>query len=177
MAAPSRTEPAAVRGLIGVVSILAVALVALVIYGQPHAPAARGPTRLASLNALLNAASAACLATGWLFIRRRRVAAHRRSMLAAFALSCAFLVSYLAHHAQVGSVPFRGKGPLRAVYFALLLPHIVGAAAVVPLALLAIYRGWTGRIEAHRRIARVALPLWLYVSTSGVLLYWMLYRY
>jgi putative membrane protein len=176
MASPSRAEPAAVRGLIGAVSILAVALVALVIWGQPTASGGRAATRLASLNALLNAASAVCLATGWFFIRRKRVIAHRRSMLAAFALSCAFLVSYLAHHAQVGSVPFGGQGWLRGLYFALLLPHIVGAAAVVPLALFAIYRGWTGRIEAHRRIARVALPLWLYVSTSGVLLYWLLYR-
>jgi putative membrane protein len=175
--APTRAEPGAVRWLILGISVLAVAIVAAVLYGRPPSEATRAPSRLASLNALLNAASAVCLVTGYAFIRRHRIAAHRRSMLTAFALSCAFLVSYLAHHAQVGSVPFRGEGWLRPVYFGLLVPHILGAAAVVPLALFAIYRGWTGRIEAHRRVARVALPLWLYVSVSGVLLYWMLYRF
>ena len=177
MSAPERAEPGAVRWGIFGISVLAVAVVAALIYGRTPADAARAPSGLATLNALLNGASAVCLATGYAFIRRRRIAAHRRSMLTAFALSCAFLVSYLAHHTQVGSVPFRGSGWLRPLYFGLLVPHIVGAAAVVPLALFAIYRGWTGRLEAHRRVARVALPLWLYVSVSGVLLYWMLYRF
>jgi uncharacterized membrane protein YozB (DUF420 family) len=170
------SEPARVRWGIAGISAAAVAGIAWVIYGRAPEPGMRAPGGLASLNALLNAAAAACLETGYAFIRRRRVVAHRRSMLAAFAFSCAFLVSYLVHHAQVGSVPFRGEGWLRALYFTLLLPHIAGAAAVVPLALLAIYRGWTGRLEAHRRVARIALPLWLYVSTSGVVLYFLLYR-
>jgi putative membrane protein len=177
VSAPERAEPGAVRWTISGISILAVAIVAALIYGRAPSDAARAPSGLATLNALLNAASAVCLVTGYAFIRRRRIAAHRRSMLTAFGLSCAFLVSYLAHHAQVGSVPFQGTGWLRPLYFGLLVPHIVGAAAVVPLALFAIYRGWTGRLEAHRRVARVALPLWLYVSVSGVLLYWMLYRF
>jgi len=172
----SASEPAAVRWGIAAISAGAVLLIAWVIYGVTPEPGAPAPTGLASLNALLNAAAAACLVSGYAFIRRRRIAAHRRSMLAAFAFSCAFLVSYLAHHAQVGSVPFQGQGWLRGVYFALLVPHIVGAAAVVPLALLAIYRGWTGQLAAHRRVARIALPLWLYVSTSGVVLYFLLYR-
>jgi uncharacterized membrane protein YozB (DUF420 family) len=177
VALPARAEPRAVRWSILAISALAVAVVAAVIYGRPPAAAGvRPPSALASLNALLNAAAAACLLTGYAYIRRGRVAAHRRAMLTAFALSCVFLVSYLAHHAQVGSVPFRGEGWLRPLYFGLLLPHILGAAAVVPLALFAIYRGWTGRIAAHRRVVRVALPLWLYVSVSGVVLYWMLYR-
>jgi putative membrane protein len=176
VATPTRAEPAAVRWSILVVSALAVAVVAAVIYGQPPADPEHAPSRLASLNAVLNAAAAACLVSGYAFIRRRRIAAHRRSMLTAFALSCAFLVSYLAHHAQVGSVPYAGQGWLRPLYFGLLIPHILGAAAVVPLALFAIYRGWTGRLQAHVRIARVALPLWIYVSVSGVVLYWMLYR-
>jgi putative membrane protein len=168
-------EPASVRWAILGVAALAVGIVAGVIYGQPHTDPARAPSGLASLNAVLNAAAAACLLTGYAFVRRKRIAAHRRSMLAAFGLSCAFLVSYLAHHAQVGSVPYAGQGGLRTLYFGLLIPHIVGAAAVVPLALFAIYRGWTGRIAAHRRIARMALPLWLYVSVSGVVLYFLLY--
>jgi putative membrane protein len=175
MGAQPRSEPAGARWGVALVSLLVVCAVAVVLYGMPRPHAPQAPGRLASLNALLNAASAACLLAGYAFIRRRRIAAHRRSMLTAFALSSAFLVSYLVHHAQVGSVPFRGEGPIRALYFALLVPHVVLAALIVPLALLAIYRGWTGRLEAHRRVARIALPLWLYVSLSGVVLYWMLY--
>jgi putative membrane protein len=169
-------EPVVVRWGIPALSALAVLGLAVLIYGQPRSGADAGPSALASLNALLNACSAACLGTGWFFVRRRKLAAHRRSMLTAFGFSCAFLASYLVHHAQVGSVPFRGEGALRTAYFALLIPHIIGAAVVLPLALFAIYRGWTGRIAAHRKVARIALPLWLYVSASGVVLYWMLYR-
>jgi len=176
MNATPAAEPAAVRWGIPAISALAVLGLALLIYAQPRSVSGSGPSALASLNALLNAGAAACLISGWFFVRRRRIGAHRRSMLAAFALSCAFLVSYLVHHAQVGSVPFRGTGALRGLYFTLLLPHIVGAATVLPLALFAIYRGWTGRIAAHRKVARIALPLWLYVSASGIVLYWMLYR-
>jgi uncharacterized membrane protein YozB (DUF420 family) len=96
-------------------------------------------------------------------------------MLAAFALSSAFLVSYVLHHARVGSVPFRGVGTLRSLYFAILVPHIVLAGVIVPLALFTLYRGWAGKIAAHRRIARFTLPLWLFVSASGVIVYFMLY--
>ena len=174
---PTRAaEPAAIRWGIPLLSALAVGGIAALIYGRPEARGAGQPGALASLNAVLNACAAACLVTGWFFIRRHDVRAHRRSMLSAFGFSCAFLVSYLAHHAQVGSVPFRGEGWLRTLYFSLLLPHIAGAAVVLPLALFAIYRGLTGRIAAHRKVARIALPLWLYVSASGVVLYWMLYR-
>ena len=96
-------------------------------------------------------------------------------MLTAFGLSSAFLVSYVLHHARVGSVPFRGEGMLRAIYFTILLPHIVLAGVIVPLALFTLYRGWVGNIVAHRRIARVTFPLWLFVSASGVTVYFMLY--
>lgn len=87
-----------------------------------------------------------------------------------------FLVTYLIHHAQVGSVPFQGKGAIRVVYFSLLIPHIVLSAAVVPMALLTIYRGWTNRVALHRKIARITLPIWLFVSGSGVAVYFMLYH-
>jgi len=146
-----------------------------VIYLLP-ARSGAGPSVLASLNAFLNAAATVCLLAGFWSIKSGRVLWHRRSMLAAFGLSSAFLVTYLLHHAQVGSVPFRGQGAVRVVYFSLLLPHIVLAAAVVPLALLTIYRGWTNRVTLHKRIARITLPIWLYVSVSGVLLYFMLYH-
>jgi putative membrane protein len=149
--------------------------VTVVIYLLPSRSGA-GPSVLASLNAFLNAAATLALLFGYWSIRTKRIVWHRRSMLAAFGLSSAFLVTYLLHHAQVGSVPFRGQGPLRVVYFFLLVPHVVLAAAVVPLALLTIYRGWTSRLVLHKRIARVTLPIWLYVSVSGVLLYFMLYH-
>lgn len=135
-----------------------------------------GPSILASLNAFLNACATLCLILGYVFIRRKDVVWHRRMMLSAFGISSAFLITYLLHHARVGSVPFRGTGLLRAVYFGLLVPHILLAMFVVPLALFTIYRGWTTRIEAHRRIARVTLPVWLYVSVSGVLVYFLLYH-
>lgn len=113
---------------------------------------------------------------GYVFIRRKNIEAHRASMLSAFAFSVAFLVVYLTHHAQVGSVPFRGTGPWRVAYFALLIPHVLLAMAVVPLALTTIRRGLSGRVPEHRRIARKTLPIWLYVSVTGVLVYLMLYH-
>ena len=131
---------------------------------------------LPSLNALLNATSAVLAATGWWLIRHGRRDAHRRLMLAAFAASTLFLVGYLAYHFQVGSVRFTGRGAIRVTYFALLLSHTVLAALVLPLVLLTLWRGLRGRFEAHRRIARYTIPIWLWVSVTGVVVYWMLYR-
>ena len=110
------------------------------------------------------------------FIEKMKATAHKTCMLSAFVVSSFFLVSYLLHHYQVGSVPFLGRGWQRNVYFALLIPHVVLAACVVPLALTTIHRGWKSRLEQHVRIARWTLPIWLYVSVSGVLIYWMLYH-
>ncbi|MGE5127088.1 MAG: DUF420 domain-containing protein [Betaproteobacteria bacterium] len=131
---------------------------------------------LPTLNALLNATSAVLAATGWWLIRRGRRDAHRRLMLAAFAASTLFLVGYLTYHFQVGSVRFTGQGAIRVVYFALLLSHTLLAALVLPLVLLTLSRGLRRRFEAHRRIARYTIPIWLWVSVSGVVVYWMLYR-
>jgi uncharacterized membrane protein YozB (DUF420 family) len=131
---------------------------------------------LPTLNAALNTASAVLLLTGWWLIRHGRRDAHRRAMLLAVGTSTLFLVSYLAYHFEVGSVRFTGQGPIRAVYFAILLGHTVLAAAIVPLVLVTLRRAWRGRFEAHRALARVTLPLWLWVSVSGVVVYWMLYR-
>jgi putative membrane protein len=149
--------------------------VAAVIYLVPQVPVGREPSVLATANAALNATAGCLLVAGLVFIKRRQIEAHRRAMVAAFVTSSVFLVTYLLHHAQVGSVPFRGEGLVRTVYFGLLIPHIILAAVIVPLALFTIYRGWTGRIELHRRVARITLPLWLYVSVSGVAIYGMLY--
>jgi putative membrane protein len=170
-------DAAAAPWVIGALSLFVVTAVALVVYVLPkHAGVPGEPTPLATLNALLNGSAGCFLLVGYRFIRRRRIAAHRLCMSIATGLSSIFLVTYLLHHAQVGSVPFRGEGVLRPIYFAILIPHVLLAAAIVPLALFTLYRGVTGRIAGHRRIARITLPLWLYVSVSGVVVYWMLYH-
>ncbi len=97
-------------------------------------------------------------------------------MLSAFTTSTLFLISYLAYHYQVGSVPFKGQGWIRVVYFTVLISHTILAVVIVPLVLVTLTRALKGRFEKHRRIARWTLPLWLYVSITGVLVYWMLYR-
>jgi uncharacterized membrane protein YozB (DUF420 family) len=131
---------------------------------------------LPTVNAVLNASSAAFLLTGWLLIRRGRRDAHRRAMLGALACSALFLTSYLVYHAQVGSVRFTGEGAIRTVYFAILISHTVLAVVIVPLVLVTLVRALRGRFAAHRAVARYTLPLWGWVSLSGVAVYWMLYR-
>lgn len=133
-------------------------------------------TSLPHLNALLNSVSALLLLAGYLFVRRRRMAAHRRCMLAALGSSALFLVSYLIYHFSVGSVRFQGQGWPRTVYFAVLVSHTVLATAIVPLVLVTVTRALRRRFDRHRAIARWTLPLWLYVSVTGVVVYWMLYR-
>ena len=113
---------------------------------------------------------------GYALIRSGRREAHRRVMLTAFATSVLFLASYLTYHFQVGSVRFTGQGAIRKVYFAILISHTILAVVIVPLVLATLARARAGRFEAHRRLARLTLPLWLYVSASGVVVYWMLYR-
>ena len=131
---------------------------------------------LPSLNAVLNASAAILLVWGYTLIRRGRRDAHKKVMLAAFSVSCAFLVSYLVYHAQVGSVRFQGTGPVRTLYLGILLTHTILAALVPFLAGITLYRGLQGDFGKHRRIARWTLPIWLYVSVTGVIVYWMLYR-
>jgi putative membrane protein len=131
---------------------------------------------LPALNASLNAASALLLLAGYLLIRAGRREAHRRVMLAALACSALFLTSYLVYHFQVGSVPFRKTGAIRSVYFAILISHTILAVAIVPLVLVTTARALRQRFDSHRRIARWTLPLWGYVSVTGVIVYWMLYR-
>jgi putative membrane protein len=133
-------------------------------------------SELPTLNAALNTLSAVFLCTGYFFIRARNIRAHRACMLAAFACSSLFLVSYLIYHFQVGSVPYQGRGWIRAAYFAILLTHTILATAVVPLALITLVRALRAKFTAHRRIARWTFPIWLYVSVTGVIVYLMLYR-
>lgn len=131
---------------------------------------------LPTVNATLNTASALLLATGYVFIRRRKVTAHKTCMVAAFLLSTVFLASYLYYHYHHGSTPFPGRGWVRVAYFSILIPHVALAAAILPLALTTLYRAWKGRFDQHVRIARWTLPLWLFVSVTGVIVYWMLYH-
>ncbi len=131
---------------------------------------------LPALNASLNLFSALLLGCGYYFIRRREVGRHRFCMVAAFVVSCFFLASYLAYHYHAGSVPFTKQGWIRPLYFTILITHIILAAAIVPLALVTLYRAWRERFDRHRQIARWTLPIWMYVSVTGVVIYWMLYK-
>ena len=133
-------------------------------------------TVLPAVNATLNAISTVLLTVGWLFIRRRKIDRHRLCMIGAFVTSALFLTSYLVYHANVGSVPFTGQGAIRLVYFAILLTHVVLAAAILPLALVTLSRALSRRFDRHRKIARWTLPIWLYVSVTGVVIYVMLYQ-
>ena len=132
---------------------------------------------LPTVNALLNGTAAVLLAIGWTCIRRGRIDAHRRCMLAAFTASCLFLVSYVVYHAQAGSRPFTGQGLARSVYFAILVTHVLLAAAILPLALVTLRRALGGDYVRHRRIARWTFPVWMYVSVTGVVIYLMLYHW
>jgi uncharacterized membrane protein YozB (DUF420 family) len=128
------------------------------------------------VNATLNGVAAVLLTIGYLQIRARRRAAHRAFMVSAFVASALFLISYTAYHAHAGSRPFTGHGPIRAVYFVILISHVVLAALVPPLALVTLYRAFRGAFQAHARLARWTLPIWLYVSVTGVVVYAMLYK-
>jgi len=130
---------------------------------------------LPAINASLNGASAAFLVLGYVFIKRHQILAHRISMITAFVCSTAFLVFYLYFHFHAGLVRFGGQGWIRPVYFTLLTSHTILAAAIVPLVLITLTRALRDRFDKHRVIARWTLPLWFYVSITGVMIYWLLY--
>jgi uncharacterized membrane protein YozB (DUF420 family) len=129
------------------------------------------------INASLNGASAVLLLTAHSMIKRGRMAAHRTLMLTAVATSSLFLASYLYYHAHVGSVPFQGQGWSRPVYFTILISHTILAAAIVPLVIITLIRALRESFDRHRAIARWTYPLWLYVSITGVVIYFMLYQW
>jgi putative membrane protein len=131
---------------------------------------------LPTLNAILNSTSTILLLAGYYFIRRRRIEAHRACMIAALVVSVAFLTSYLIYHYHAGSVPFGGQGWIRPVYFFILITHIILAAVILPLVLRTAYLALRSRFESHAAIARWTFPIWLYVSVTGVVVYWMLYH-
>jgi putative membrane protein len=131
---------------------------------------------LATVNASLNAIAAVFLGAGFYFIRRRQIAAHRVCMIIAFGVSVVFLICYLTYHYQVGDVRFQGHGPIRPVYFTILISHIILAVTTVPLAIMTLSRALHSRFDAHRRIARWTWPIWMYVSVTGVIVYVMVYH-
>jgi putative membrane protein len=131
---------------------------------------------LAPLNAILNSTAAVLLVAGFYFIRKKRVGAHRACMIAALAVSAAFLTSYSIYHYHVGDVHFTGHGWTRVVYFTILIPHVILAGVIVPLALATLYYALGRRFRSHRRVARFTWPLWMFVSVTGVLVYLMLYQ-
>jgi uncharacterized membrane protein YozB (DUF420 family) len=131
---------------------------------------------LPGLNATLNSISAAFLVAGFILIKQRRWRLHKRCMLGALASSTLFLISYVVYHANIGSRPFTGTGTVRVVYFTILITHVVLAATILPLALVTTARGLREQYGRHVAVARWTLPLWLYVSVTGVIIYLMLYR-
>jgi uncharacterized membrane protein YozB (DUF420 family) len=136
-----------------------------------------GVSDLPTVNAALNAVSACLLIAGYLFIRRNEVRRHQTCMILALANSTLFLGSYLVYHYHAGSVAFTGQGWVRPVYFFVLISHIILATAILPLALVTLYRALRAEFARHRRVARHTLPVWLYVSATGVIIYWMLYHW
>ena len=132
-------------------------------------------TDLPAINASLNAIATFWLVTGYMMIRRQRITLHKTCMMAACVTSVLFLTSYIVYHANVGSRPFSGTGAIRVVYLSILISHVALAAAVPPLALVTLSRGLRGRYERHVAIAHWTLPIWLYVSVTGVVVYVMLY--
>lgn len=131
---------------------------------------------LPTVNATLNTISAILLTVGYVLIRQRKIAAHKKCMFAAFAVSVLFLISYCIYHANAGSTKFTQQGWIRPVYFAILISHIILAFAIVPLALRTLYLAWREKFDKHRRIAKITFPIWLYVSVTGVIIYFMLYQ-
>jgi putative membrane protein len=163
---------------IGVVSILILLVVAvLLLMPREETPSQLDLSALPLVNATLNGTSAVLLAAGYMLIRRRQIKQHRVCMLSAFLLSTLFLISYVVYHTYAGSTSFAGQGWIRPVYFTILISHITLAAVVVPLALTTLLRTWQNTFDRHRRIARWTLPIWLYVSITGVVIYVMLYHW
>ena len=180
MTTVAQTDKRSPAATAGVVAILAVSLAATLflfwlIYVHPAAD--QGGTRmtfLPALNALLNGASATALLIGFLFIRSRKIAAHRRSMMTAFGFSTLFLIGYIAHHALHGDVRYPVHAAYRGIYLSILASHIVLSALALPMILITFFFSLTGRFTQHRKLARWTFPIWLYVSVTGVITYVML---
>ena len=131
---------------------------------------------LPTLNAILNGISGGLLLTGYWFIRQKKIALHKACMLGALLISTLFLACYVIYHYQIGSKPFPGEGGIRYLYFSILIPHVILAAVTLPMAIITVKRAWKKQFVEHRRLAKWTLPIWLYVSITGILIYLMLYQ-
>jgi putative membrane protein len=173
----SKRPGAATGGVIAIVLVSVAATLFLFWLIYVHPAADQAGTRMAflpALNAVMNGASATALLIGFLFIRARRIDAHRRSMITAFGFSTLFLIGYIAHHALLGDVRYPVHGAYRGAYLSLLASHIVLSALALPMILLTFFLSLTGRFPQHRKLARWTFPIWLYVSVTGVITYVML---
>ena len=159
-----------------IVSFILVIAVA-VIYVTPKADIGRSLDFLPLLNACINGTVSALLVIGFILIRQKKIQAHRVVMTSSIVLSVLFLLSYVLYHTTHESTAYGGEGLLRSVYFFILISHIILAIVIVPLVLISFSRALVGQFERHRRIARITLPLWLYVSVTGVIVYLMIYPY
>ncbi len=173
----ARTPPSVIAVIIAV-SVVASLFLFWLVYA--HAPADVAGTQLAflpALNALLNALAAVALVMGFSFIRSQRIAAHRASMFTAFIFSSLFLVCYITNYALHGEMHFHGEGGIRAIYFPLLISHIILAVLALPMILITFFLSLSGRFPVHKKLARWTFPIWLYVSITGVIVYLMLAAY
>jgi putative membrane protein len=172
-AAPSSGTRPAIAAILAV-SAAATAFLFWLIYVHPAAASSTQYAFLPALNALLNGLSATALLIGYIFIRAKRIHAHRAAMITAFGFSTLFLVSYILHHALHGDVRYPAHAALRSIYLPLLASHIVLAVVALPLVLVTFFFSLSGRIREHRKVARWTFPIWLYVSVTGVITYMML---
>ena len=164
--------------LISVLSVVVPLLVAFLLFmPQTGKLGDVDVTFLPKLHAVLNSLTALALMVGYYFVKNQNVRYHRYAMVTAFVLSSFFLISYVTYHYQAAPTSYGGEGPLRYVYYFVLLTHIVLAVVIVPLVLLSIYFGWSNQVQRHRRISRWTLPLWLYVAVTGVLVYILISPY
>ena len=174
-AGPSyRTPVSVIAGIVAVSAVASLFLAWLVYFHAPTDVAGTHLTFLPALNALLNTCCTVALLFGLRFIRSRRITAHRNSMFTAFVFSSLFLVAYITNHALHGDMRFLGHGPVRTVYFALLISHIFLSVVALPMILITFFLSLSGRFAQHRRLARFTYPIWLYVSVTGVVVYAML---
>jgi len=171
---PARTPIQVVASIIAISAAASLFLCWLVFVHPPSDAAGTRLSFLPAVNATLNGLSAAALIVGYVHVRAMRIASHRAAMFAAFVFSTAFLTTYIVNHALHGDTLFHGQGLIRPVYFALLISHIVLSVIALPLVLITFFLSLTGRFPAHRRLARFTFPVWLYVSVTGVLVYWLL---
>jgi len=158
------------------VSTVAVAFIAYILRRDASPTGAVDLSFVPALNALFNALAAVCLVVGYVAIRRKAVQVHRFCMVTAFALSAVFLVGYLAYHYVHGDTKYAGTGAGRTIYLLVLASHVLLSITVVPGALTSFYFAFTRQFDRHRRLNRIFLPVWLYVSVTGVVVYWMLYH-